>query len=162
MSSLLACRLPSRIAAIAPIAGVEFNEPCDGAPVPVIAFHGTADPFVPYKGGGLNSVTIANQNFYKGHLPAGLPAPHGVDASMALWARHNGCTATPVEQRISREVRKRTWQHCRAATLLYVVDGGGHSWPGKPQPAFEKTFGHTTTDIDATSLIFSFFFQHAV
>ncbi len=42
LSSLLACRLPNRIAGIAPIAGVEFNEPCHGRPVPVIAFHGVA------------------------------------------------------------------------------------------------------------------------
>jgi polyhydroxybutyrate depolymerase len=162
MSTLLACRLPNRVTAVGAIAGVEFNEPCDGAPVPVIAFHGTADPYVPYRGGGLNSLTIARMNFYRGHVPVGLPTPHGVDASMALWARHNGCTAAPVEQRISHEVRKRVWQHCEAPTVLYIVDGGGHSWPGKPQPAFEKTFGHTTTDIDATQLIFAFFFDDKV
>jgi len=78
---------------------------------------------------------------------------------MTLWARHNGCAPNPIEQRISPEVRKRVWQHCKAATVLYIVDGGGHSWPGKPQPAFENTFGHTTTDIDATALIFAFFFD---
>jgi polyhydroxybutyrate depolymerase len=160
MSSLLACRIPKRIAGIAPIAGVEFNEPCPGAPVPLIAFHGTADPFVPYKGGGLNSVTIANQNFYKGHPPAGLPTPHGVDDSMRLWAQHNGCAEVPIETRISQEVLKRAWPNCKAPTVLYIVKNGGHTWPGKPQPGFEQTFGHTTTDIDATALIFAFFFSN--
>lgn len=160
LSSLLACRLPDRIAAIAPIAGVEFNEPCPGAPVPIIAFHGVEDPIVPYAGGGLNSVTIANQNFYKGALPANVAKPTGVDESMRRWAHHNGCDPDYVETRLSPEVRKRTWRHCRAATVIYLVDNGGHTWPGKPQPAFEKTFGHGTTDIDATSLLFSFFFDH--
>ena len=91
MSSLLACRLKGRITGIAPIAGVEYNDPCPTAPVPVIAFHGKADPYVPYKGGGLNSVTIANENFYKGKVPAGTATPTGVDESMARWAHHNGC-----------------------------------------------------------------------
>jgi polyhydroxybutyrate depolymerase len=160
MSSLLACRMPDRISAVAPIAGVEFNEPCDGAPVPIIAFHGAADPIVPYAGGGLNAVTIASQYLYKDGLPPGLSAPHGVDDAMKLWARHNGCDARPVEERISPEVHRRTWQNCKAATVLYVVDNGGHAWPGKPQPAFEASFGHGTTDIDATALMFAFFFGH--
>ncbi len=49
---------------------------------------------------------------------------------------------------------------CTAATEIYVVDNGGHAWPGKPQPAFEQSFGHGTTDIDATSLIWAFWFDH--
>ncbi len=138
MSSLLACRLSDRITAIAPIAGVEFNQPCNGAPVPVIAFHGTADPYVPYAGGGLNSVTIADQNFYKGKVPSGTSTPTGVDESMQNWAHHNGCDPDYIEKRISPEVRKRTWQHCQAPTEIYVVDKGGHAWPGHCQPAFER------------------------
>jgi poly(3-hydroxybutyrate) depolymerase len=51
-------------------------------------------------------------------------------------------------------------QHCRAATILYIVDGGGHAWPGKPVPGFQKTFGHVTTDIDASTLIFQSLFPH--
>ncbi len=49
---------------------------------------------------------------------------------------------------------------CKAATELYIVDGGGHTWPGKPEPRFEAQFGHATTDIDATALMFAFFFGH--
>lgn len=159
LSSLLACRLGDRIAGIAPIAGVEYNEPCDGPPVPIIAFHGFADPIVPYAGGGLSSVTIANLNFYKGDLPAGLATPPGVDESMRRWAEHNGCDPEPVEERASPEVRRRTWQACDAPTVLYIVDNGGHAWPGKPQPAFEAQFGHGTSEIDATALLFELFFE---
>ena len=159
MSSLLACRLPERIAAIGAVAGVEFLEPCDGAPVPVVAFHGTEDPILPYTGGGLNATRIAEQNFYVEGLPAGLPEPLGVDESMARWAAHNGCSAESIEERVSAEVRRRTWPDCEAATVLYIVDGGGHTWPGKPFPQFESSFGATTTDIDATSLMFELFFE---
>ena len=158
MSSLLACRLSDRLAGVGAVAGVEYLAPCDGRPVPILAFHGTADPIVLYGGGGLNATTIANTDFYKGNLPPGLPAPLGVDESMRRWAEHNGCDPAFVEQRVSKEIRHRTWQHCKAATELYIVDGGGHAWPGKPEPQFEAQFGHATTDIDATALMFAFFF----
>lgn len=161
MSSLLACRLSERIAAVAPIAGVEFFEECEGEPVPVIAFHGTADPIVTYEGGGLNATTISNTYFWKGDVPPGLPEHGGVDEAMRRWADHNGCDPEPVEERVSPEVWKRTWRGCDAETMLYVVDGGGHSYPGRPVPGFENMFGHTTTDVDATTLMFDFFFGAA-
>jgi polyhydroxybutyrate depolymerase len=159
MSSLLACRLSKRITAVAPVAGVEFYDTCRGRPVPVIAFHGTADPIVTYAGGGLNSTRIADLDFWKGNVPPGLPVHHGVDAAMQTWAAHNHCRPKPVEVRVTPEVRRRTWRHCAADTVLYIVDGGGHSWPGKPVPAFEQMFGHTTTQIDASTLIFRFLFD---
>jgi poly(3-hydroxybutyrate) depolymerase len=37
--------------------------------------------------------------------------------------------------------------------VLYVVENGGHNWPGHPFGGFEGQFGHTTTDIDATTLM---------
>jgi len=158
MSSLLACRLPDRITAIAPVSGEEFLTPCDGRPVPIIAFHGSADPILPYAGGGLNATKIASTFYWKGHPPAGLPAPLGIDASMRRWAAHNGCDARYAEERVAPHVVRRTWQHCRATTVLYIVEGGGHSWPGKPVPQFEKRFGPGTTEIDATRLMFELFF----
>jgi poly(3-hydroxybutyrate) depolymerase len=41
--------------------------------------------------------------------------------------------------------------------VLYIADGGGHGWPGKPFP-FDAMFGPRITEIDATSLIYDFFF----
>jgi polyhydroxybutyrate depolymerase len=160
MSSLLACRIPNRITAVAPVAGVEFADACRGRPVPVIAFHGTADPIVTYEGGGLNAARIADVDYWKGNVPPGLPQHHGVDAAMQTWSKHNGCDAKPVEERVAPEVRRRTWRHCKADTILYVIDGGGHAWPGKPVPQFEASFGHATTQIDASTLIFKFLFAH--
>ena len=159
MSSLLACRLSDRITAIAPVSGVEFLAPCDGQPVPIIAFHGTADPILPYTGGGLNATTIANADYYKGNLPPGLPAPLGVDESMRRWAEHNGCAIDFVETRMTAHVVHRVWPRCTAATELYIVEGGGHAWPGKPVPQFEQQFGPGTTEIDATNLMLAFFFR---
>src|SRR5262249_46073134 len=145
--------------AVAPVDGAEFYNTCQGRPVPVIAFHGTLDPFVPFKGGGLDSETIASQNLWKGKPPPNLPVHHGVEAAMQTWALHNGCDPKPLERRIAVDVRERVWQHCQAATILYIVDGGGHTWPGHPVPGFQATFGSTTMSIDATMLIFRFFFS---
>ncbi len=161
MSSLLACRLSVRVSAIAAISGEEYLAPCDGTPVPILAFHGTADPILPYAGGGLNATRIASTYYFKGNEPAGLPAPLGIDASMQRWAAHNGCDPNYVEQRVAPHVRRRTWTHCRAETVLYIVEGGGHSWPGQPVPQFESTFGPGTTEINATNLMFGMFFGHA-
>jgi polyhydroxybutyrate depolymerase len=159
MSSLLGCRLAGRIKAVAPVEGEEFLEPCDGAPEPILAFHGTTDPILPYTGGGLNATNIANIDYWKGKAPPGLPAPLGIDDSMADWAKHNGCDPKPTETRVASDVIKRTWSGCKAATVLYIIEGGGHGWPGKPVPAaFEAQFGKTTTSIDATKLVFAFFF----
>ena len=70
LSVRLACDLSDRIAAIAPVSGVYFPpfnprripEPgcLSTRPVPVIAFHGTADPGVPFEGGerGMNRLVL--------------------------------------------------------------------------------------------------------
>jgi polyhydroxybutyrate depolymerase len=157
MSSLLACRMADRVTAVAPVSGVEFYDSCNAKPVGVIAFHGTADPIVTYNGGGLNSERIADEEYWHGHDPPGLPQHHGVDAAMQTWALHNHCDAQPVEDRVAPHVRRRTWQHCAAPVVLYIVEGGGHAWPGKPVPSFEAQFGKGTKEVDASSLIFAFF-----
>jgi polyhydroxybutyrate depolymerase len=159
MSSLLGCRLAGKLAAIAPVEGEEYLTPCKGKPEPILAFHGTADPILPYTGGGLNATRIADLYAFHGNEPTGLPAPMGIDQSMQDWARHNACRPKPTTTRISSQVQKRTWQGCKAATVLYIVDGGGHGWPGQPVPAMEKSFGPETTQIDATNLMLDFFFD---
>jgi len=160
MSSLLACRLSDRITAIGPVSGEEYLAPCRGRPVPIMAFHGTADRVLPYTGGGLNATQIADTYFWKGNVPKGMPKPLGIDASMRLWAEHNGCRPEFAETIVSPHVRKREWRGCAADTVLYVVEGGGHGWPGNPVPAFEAQFGPDTTEIDAGPLLWSFFFRH--
>lgn len=50
--------------------------------MPVFAFHGTADKAVPYEGGGLNSVLIADINQYHGSIPEWVARPTGVDEAM--------------------------------------------------------------------------------
>ena len=72
---------------------------------------------------------------------------------MARWASHNRCKAKPVTKKISATVEERIWQGCAAPTELYVIAGGGHTWPGICYPGMEETFGMCTNDIEATPLM---------
>ena len=51
------------------------------------------------------------------------------------------------------DVQRRTWTGCKAATVLYIIDGGGHGWPGKPVASMEEQFGHDTTSVNALGLL---------
>ena len=86
-------------------------------PVPMIVFHGTADPIVPYGGG----------------TPTRFAPPM---PSVAEWvreqARLNGCKATPEELPARGVVTGVRYPDParRADVVLYTIDGGGHTWPG--------------------------------
>ena len=53
MSSFIACgALGERFAAVAPVAGITHSDSCDPRhPMPVLTFHGTADPILLFNGG---------------------------------------------------------------------------------------------------------------
>lgn len=190
MSSALACRLPDVFAAVAPVAGVAFLPDCaEGPPVGYQAVYGTADDVLPYDGGlGGNlqgflaenplDESRASADEQQGQISSIAFAP--VDDSLARWAERNGCASEPVEERVSGEVVRRSWPDCDegAEVVLYVVEGGGHTWPGTPLltdrataddvPAEADTAagglasvaGRTTDDISATALAWEFFQRH--
>ncbi|MGB7540258.1 MAG: PHB depolymerase family esterase [Anaerolineales bacterium] len=149
MADLLACRLSDRIAAIGGVSGAYLypRDQCHPQrPVPVIAFHGTADPIVPYAGGESASF----------HYP--FPP---VEDWAADWARRNGCEDPAKALPTAGEVTGIRYGNCRgnAEVILYTVHGGGHAWPGgRPLP--EWIAGQTTQDIDATAVMWEFFSFH--
>jgi len=149
MSFVLSCTLSDRIAAVGMVAAAQtlpWTWCTDARAVPMIAFHGTADPEVPYNGG---SSWVSPR-----------PFPN-VPRWVANWARRNRCGANPIESTVASDVTRRVYTNCAddAAVVLYTVQGGGHTWPGgTPLP---KWFvGRTTRSIDATSLMWSFFGEH--
>ena len=152
----LACDLPGVLAAIAPVAGAvpaALAERCAGAaPVAVAAFQGTADPLLPYGGGGRGASG-------RGEVLSAL-------RSAELWARVDGCGATPELEaprdsvRDGTRVRPRRWTGCRTGreVVLYTIEGGGHTWPGGPPVA--PRVGRVTRELDATETIWAFFAAH--
>lgn len=148
MSYLLACRLSQRIAAIGTVAGAYVEPPggCSPArPLPVIAFHGTADPIVPYLGGAVER--------------SGYRLPVIADWVKA-WAQRNACTQTQtLPQAGSVSAVKYTACTQNADVVFYTVSGGGHTWPGGGWLP-EIITGKTTQDVDATALMWEFFTKH--
>ncbi|AXB44650.1 alpha/beta hydrolase family esterase [Amycolatopsis albispora] len=138
-AGVLACRLPGRIAAFAPVAGAYYPQGGDcspSRPAPILAFHGTADATIPYAGN-----------------PAkGLPA---IPDWLGKWAARNGCFAHPVTYSPQPEVTVRKWLGCAERSNLqhYRIDGAGHVWPStKP-----NNDSATPTVMDATPVIWRFF-----
>ncbi len=153
MAFVLSCTLSDRIAAVGIVAAAQSRDRnwcTDHRPVPMMAFHGTADPIIPYRGGPLGDPF----NPVKDTFPA-------VRDWVASWARRNRCGASPVESEFAPDVTRIEYPHCaaEAPVVLYAVQGGGHSWPGgKPLP--EWWVGPTSRSIDATSQMWAFFGEH--
>jgi polyhydroxybutyrate depolymerase len=141
---LLACAHPGQIAAIVTVA-VDFRLGC-ATPLPLLAFHGTADPAVPYQDGAerlsLPGVKV-----------------RGTLLNMSDWAQLDHCRKAPTLQRIGTDVERRMWPSCAHGTqiILYSVLGGGHTWPGSARSASP---GYTTQTISATNLAVDFFSRH--
>jgi polyhydroxybutyrate depolymerase len=150
MAFALSCRLSDRIAAVGAVAAAQmlpWDECGDSRPVPTVAFHGTADPFTPYRGGSSPIISPT-------------PFPNIRDWT-ARVARRNQCMGDPSDTRITASVRRLEYTNCaeNADVILYTVEGGGHTWPGgKPLP--EWWVGRTTRDINASRVMWAFFVQH--
>ena len=144
-AAVTACAHPDRFASIA-LVTVEVHPPACG-PMPVVAFHGTADRTVPYGEGADPGITVSGPN-------AALP---GARDNIVRWAGSAGCEPDPVEAQIGADVLHWRFEGCDpgVGVELYTVQGGGHTWPGSP-----ITIGATTDTVDATALALDWFESH--
>jgi polyhydroxybutyrate depolymerase len=163
MSSALACAMADRFAAIAPVAGIEHPDLCEPArPVPVLAFHGTADAILLFNGGvGDLGAALGGGTPAPPDAPADLDGP-GYPAAVRDWAEANGCGAA-TDERTSEHVIDRTYDCPIDAEVRFVIiEGGGHSWPSSEfSDAIANIVGPTTFEVDATAEIWRFFEGHA-
>jgi polyhydroxybutyrate depolymerase len=162
MASTLGCVMADRLAAIAPVAGARFDAGCaPDRPLPVLAFHGTADPIVAFDGG--TSERGASLQFdaeSAANFTGDVNRP--VLDSVADWADVDDCAGRPTQRPSSPHVVLVQW-NCPAGqeVALYEVIGGGHSWPGSAFSAsVAEVVGPTTMEIDASELIWEFFAAH--
>lgn len=150
MAFLLSCALSDRIAAVGMVATALFlpwDQCPDHRPVPMIAFHGTADPGTRYHGGAF---WVARNHVFP-----------DIPTWMATYGRRNRCEPNPVESAAAADVTRIEYTNCAedAAVVLYRVEGGGHSWPGGG-PLPEWFVGTTSRSIDASSEMWAFFREH--
>lgn len=134
MSSLLGCRLNSRIAAIAPVSGLRWPAPCAGRAIPVLTFHGLADP----------------QNPYDGHAARGAEWVESVPEALAGWAAHNGCRPDVILEDPEGPLSSMRYAGCRdgAEVRMIRIDGLGHTW--------------TRREVDTTAVMWEFFKSHTL
>ncbi|MEW6717344.1 MAG: PHB depolymerase family esterase [Chloroflexota bacterium] len=154
MSGRIACELADKVAAIGSVAGFFAGFPGDcnpSRPVPVIAFHGTADPLVKYYGGTVSDVHGGTETTDPVVYPS-------FESWGEWWAGCNDCTSKePLSE--TGEVRGIRYTNCQqnAEVVLYTIVGGGHTWPGGPSVPF---IGETTQEIQASEVMWAFFEAH--
>jgi polyhydroxybutyrate depolymerase len=121
-------------------------------PTPIIMFNGTADPLVPYDGGGV-----------------GFWGKRGIvwstEQTVNFLLRANDCDprVTPLPVVSSAEavqVTRFEWSRCHAGhrVALYRFEGGGHQVPGRPQ-FLPGLLGLGSQQINAAERAFAFLAQ---
>ncbi len=141
MATTLGCNLGDRLAAIAPVSGVNLTGTCPGnGAVSVLAVHGEADDTVNYGGNGLLGYQFGNPS---------------VPERMDQWAERDGCDPTPTTKHPRKGLTVERWRGCAAGTAveLWTIAGWGHRWPRA------KSAGDPGT-IDATRVVLDFFDAH--
>ena len=149
-TAVTACALGERVASIALVTVEVF--PGDCAPMPAIAFHGTADVVAPYGEGATVEAPADGPN-------RGIT---GALDNIARWADSNGCDPEPEVTEIGDDVELRSYDGfdtgADPGAQLYSVIGGSHTWPGSDIAIGEGRF--TTQTIDATALALDWFEAH--
>ena len=146
-ASQLACDASSVIAAVAPVDGLRAPSPCHAArAVPVIAFHGSADPIDPFNGNG--------QAYWT----------YSVPVAAQKWATFDKCSPSPKTTKPAHDVVLTSYRSCAngAQVQLYEIIGEGHEWPGGPTlpSVYTNVLGPQSNAINANQLMWSFFKAH--
>ncbi len=153
----LLCDAPELVAGAA-VAIASFPEgfACrDGPPRPVLFIHGTEDPLIPPEGGRIGGWNPLVRE-------RGDVAP--VDRTLEVLSRRNRCEGrreARLPDRVASDdsrVLLRVYTGCAAPLVHYVVEGGGHTWPGGPASGLgARIVGPTNRDFSATRAVEEFF-----
>lgn len=168
---LLACSLPSKIAAIAVVSATAMEQALQKSngerAIPCMFFLGTDDPLINWQDG--KSKTLGK---YAKRLGVSEIDPALLDIAryggfysapdlIQFWTNHNKCQGSPSESyepdkdpQDGMRVKKSVWGHRGNAVILYTIEGGGHTWPGC---IFLSKNQKCCQDIDTSEIIWKFF-----
>jgi len=148
-SYFLAFYVPDVFAAIAPVCApmmlnLGVNATTTPAPMTVIVVRGDSDPVIPEPG----ECGLICDNF-----------SFSTNETIAYWCEVDGITAEPVETVWGPTSEDATIVHRYVYSggmngtqvILYMVDGGGHTWPGGP--LYSVWVGAITTHVDGSAII---------
>ena len=156
MAERLACQLSDKIVGFVAVAATLRNslaaagECTPTHAMPVAFMDGTSDVVVPYNGE---------------------PSVQSAAAATAFWAVKNACVATamtttalPQTDKDGTTVAVTTFTQCPsdAATSLYTINGGGHTWPASPYSVYTANLGTTTQNQDATVALWQFLTSYSL
>ncbi len=153
MANFLGSAISDKIAAIAPVAGTIVKgmdrkwKP--KRPVPVLYFHGTDDQLAYYEGGTAGT--------YRG-------SSLSAEEYIQWWVKKNGCDPEPVCNELKKDPSGLLVKRCvygkghgAAKVIFYRIEGGGHTWPGRPKFFPVKIYGKTAVSLNANEIIWQFF-----
>lgn len=153
MSLSLACHLADKLAGVASVTGglsTKLQADCPmSRPVPLALFLGSEDPLVPFTGG-----QVAHD---RGEITSAQDAAR-------FFAGKNGCARDPEKHPLpdldpsdGTRIEEQVFGSCAAPVHLFVVNGGGHTWPGGWAYLREGLVGKTSRDLDASEAAWAFF-----
>ena len=151
MVFMLGCRLSDHIAAIGTVAGAYVLplEACQPErAVPMMVFHGTGDPIVPFTGGSVHDFEQ--------------PLPVISDWVQAV-AEKQGCEPAGQHLPAPGSVRGMQYDDCDAdaSIVYYIIPNGGHTWPGSTAlPSW--LVGPSSRDLDATERLWAFYQEYSL
>ena len=148
MAYRLGKELSSEIAAISPIEACMYEgSVLPTKPLSVIAFNGTEDPVIPYRGG---------TGLWSGMVKLRIPP---VSEAMKFWVAHDKCNQTPVCESIDKVTVERYLNGQNSTEVcLYTLDGGRHFWYGARMTEFAGK--PQEKDFNVTDTMCKFFWEH--
>ncbi len=151
MSFRLACELSDKIAGIAAVAAsmTEYESKNCNIPhsIPVMIIFGDEDPLVPFDGGEI-----------MGKRGKVIP----VNETVNFWIKNNGCSENFSDHlsfdNEDDETKADKYIYKGNADVVYwLIQGGGHTWPGGWQYLPKFLVGRTSKELNASEEIWNFF-----
>lgn len=156
MTSRLGCEMGNKLAAIAVVAAtmgedVPYSTCSPNFTLPVMYIHGTDDPLIPIGGA---SKSIGAEGAFVSH-----------QAVIDKWVKIDRCNPKPVVTQLpdrandGTTITEKVYSGGKngAEVISYVVNGGGHTWPGGKQYLPKFVVGRVSRDMNACEVIWDFF-----
>lgn len=160
MTQMLACEASDLFAAFAPVGSALFPSQSDvceqqeAEQSPMLFIHGTEDISIPWQG------------LYEEQTQLWVSYP--VSQTLGYWAQFKGCSLDADFEELPQSgdspgtrVLYHTFPGCdnNLPLVFYLIEGGGHNWPGVPGRVPERIAGKVNMDFNASEVIWEFFEQ---
>lgn len=166
----MACSSTGPYAAYAEVGAALYSamrEDCTrGRRAPILIMHGTGDPSIPYTGLVFEGGALTSDGMGAEATRVTLSVPETVQ----YFIQRNGCEVRGMSTQLPElgqspgtSVIRFAPNDCDggADVLFYLVNGGGHTWPGGTSMPADR-FGPTNMDFHASDAIWEFFAAHSM